>query len=200
MYIHTYIYTQNLFLPEFTEYLFVIEWLLFAIYFSGFTPPKVECELPLGVQTGAVPDSAMSGNSPSNSNLRPRYGRLNSQSPNPGWCSGTNRYSDYLQVDFGKAVKITRMATQGRYDANHWVTHFSLAYSQNANLFEIYEKGKVLNVVKRSVFAQFHILLYLAASFILTIREIPDPSTHFLAEQTLDNLQYELKDHDYLIH
>ena len=32
-----------------------------------------------------------------------------------------------------------------------------------------------------------------------TIREIPAPSTHFLVEQTLDNLQYELKDHDYLI-
>ena len=113
------------------------------MYYAGFNPPKVECEMPLGVQTGAVPDLAMSANSHYSAGLAPKYGRLNSQAPGPAWCSATNKYSDYLQIDFGKAVKITRMAIQGRYDANQWVTQFSLAHSQNGNLFETYEKGKV---------------------------------------------------------
>ena len=43
-----------------------------------------------------------------------------------------------------------------------------------------------------------HVIVSFSVSIvILTIREIPAPSTYFLAEQTLDNLQYEFKDHDY---
>ena len=45
------------------------------------------------------------------------------------WCAKYNNRYQYLQVDFGGASKIVRIAIQGRQDANQWVTQFYLSNS-----------------------------------------------------------------------
>lgn len=95
------------------------------------------------MQTGAVPDAAITASS-SYSGLPAIAGRLNSQGTGmTAWGAQNNGLSDYLQIDFGKMVKITRIATQGRYDANQWVTQYILFSSLDGSAYQAYEKGKV---------------------------------------------------------
>ena len=102
--------------------------------------------MPLGLQTDLIPDSAMKANS-YQSGYPPKAGRLNSH---VGWCSQHNAYSDYLQIDFGKVMKITRMATQGRYSADQWVKKYILSFSLDGSAFHAYEKGKVIALNSKS--------------------------------------------------
>lgn len=49
-----------------------------------------------------------------------------------------------FQVNLGRLYKIRGVATQGRHDANQWVTSFSLAYTaDDFNWVYIREKSQV---------------------------------------------------------
>lgn len=45
------------------------------------------------------------------------------------WCTRTNNGNEWLQVYFGRETTVTKVATQGRYDADQWVTSYSVSYS-----------------------------------------------------------------------
>ena len=49
-------------------------------------------------------------------------------------------YFILFKVDFGAIAKVTRIATQGRPDANHWVTEYTLSSSLDGGHFEPYKK------------------------------------------------------------
>ena len=51
-----------------------------------------------------------------------------------------------LQADFGQAVKLTGIATQGRFDADWWIISYTLTYSQDGLVFDNYENKKVIDL------------------------------------------------------
>ena len=114
--------------------------------FTGFDPPKKVCEDELGMQDKTVPDGAITATSYDSASTEPKYARLFVKAENGhsgGWCSKDNQPGHFVKVDFKAAVKINRVALQGREDADQWVTTFSLSYSQDDGLYTEYEKGKV---------------------------------------------------------
>ena len=69
------------------------------------------------------------------------------------WSARYNDVGQYYQIDFGKAVKVSKILTQGRQDYNQWVTSYALSYSQDNGVYKsyVYErvKGKVVRDLKR---------------------------------------------------
>ena len=53
------------------------------------------------------------------------------------WASKYRNYNQWLQVDLGYAMKITGIATQGRQDANQWVTVYRVYFSTDGVYFAL---------------------------------------------------------------
>ena len=97
-----------------------------------FHPTARSCFLPLGMESGHLPDSAISASTSHSANHAHQFGRLNkiSASGKAGaWCAKSNDGNQWLQVSFGRQTTVTKVATQGRYDGDDWVTSYSLSYS-----------------------------------------------------------------------
>ena len=84
------------------------------------------------MESGHLPDSAISASTSASSNHIPQFGRLN-KIPAKGkagaWCAKSNDGNQWLQISFGRETTVTKVATQGRYDADQWVTSYSLSHS-----------------------------------------------------------------------
>ena len=104
--------------------------------------PVYRCSLPLGLESGQVPDAAFSASSMAGSKNGPERARLNGQGPG-GWVAKENNGSQWLQIDLGELVRLTNVATQGRRDADHWVTQFSLSYSLDGKHWAEYKENSV---------------------------------------------------------
>ena len=125
----------------FTSPLLIVQKLIIHLYFfKGFSKPSLPaCMSPLGLQSGQIPDAAMVASS---SSCSPNSARLYSH-PRSGrkgaWCAGANNVYQWFQVDFGKYVKIQKVATQGSQDTSAWVKSYRLAYSPDGVFFEEYK-------------------------------------------------------------
>ena len=57
------------------------------------------------------------------------------------WCSRTKDRNQYLQVNFWRNVKITKVATQGRQVYSQWVTRYKLSYAvDGSTVFQTYQE------------------------------------------------------------
>ena len=114
---------------------------------SGFEPPKIECASPIGIEFSTkIPNSAITSSTQYNQYWGPDRARIRNQ--NAGsygscWLSKYNDEEQWIQVDRGQIMKITRIATQGREDAAHWVKSYTLSYSLNCGIFESYDNNQV---------------------------------------------------------
>ena len=66
------------------------------------------------------------------------------------WIATTTNADQWLQVDFGqKQVKVTRVATQGRYNVDEWVATYKLQYGSNGVIFTYFkQQGQTSDKVK----------------------------------------------------
>ena len=104
------------------------------------------CSLPLGLENGRVPDAAFSASSSFSTKHTPARARLNLQGNSKGygaWCAKANDGKQWLQIDFGELVRVTKVATQGQQDNNHWVTKFTLSYSVDGIHWAEYKENSV---------------------------------------------------------
>ena len=79
-----------------------------------------------------MPDTAFSTSSVAGLKNGPERARLNIHTDSKGsggWAARENNDSQWLQLDLGELVRVTKMATQGKQDAAHWAIQFSLSYS-----------------------------------------------------------------------
>ncbi|XP_077985570.1 EGF-like repeat and discoidin I-like domain-containing protein 3 [Glandiceps talaboti] len=92
---------------------------------------------PVGIETGQIANSQMTASStysPQTSGYQPERGRLNlAKSGAHSWCSGQNAAGQWLQVDLVQPRKVTKVATQGRGDADQWVTSYKLNYGDGSS-------------------------------------------------------------------
>lgn len=54
------------------------------------------------------------------------------------WVARIRNSNQWLQVSLGRPMTITGISTQGRHDANQWVTRYLVAFSQDNMHFEYY--------------------------------------------------------------
>ena len=119
--------------------------LILLVYFLGFPPPKRPvCEAGLGLESYDIPDSSVTASSilwppaqAANGRLHffPKFGQ------NGGWVAHpSNTYGSWFQVDFGRWTKVTRISTQGRQDADEWVTKYGVSYSYEGIFFKGYQE------------------------------------------------------------
>ena len=96
------------------------------------------------MQNGKLPDSALRASSEYSSAYGPENARLHFQ-PQSGptrygaWVAKVQDHNQWLQVDFGVETQVTRIATQGRQDANQWVKEYTLRYSTDGSYFQQYQ-------------------------------------------------------------
>ena len=95
------------------------------------------------MQSGKIPDIFITASSMWSSKFRPSNARLHLQAASDrkgSWAAGTNNVNQYLQVKFGKWMKITKVATQGRQDDAEWVTKYTLSYSYDGVWWYVHNK------------------------------------------------------------
>lgn len=95
------------------------------------------------MQNKRISNSKITASSIWSNNLGTQLSRLQSSR---SWSVKTNNRYQWLQVDFGRPTRVTKIATQGRKDARQWVTQYTLSYSQDAAVFIDY---KVKSYVKK---------------------------------------------------
>lgn len=100
--------------------------------------------MPLGVEDGRVADQVMTASSYNGAYYGPWNGRLNR--PRGGWWPRRNERRPWLQIDFLAMTKVTRVATQGLYNANYWVKKYYIKYARNKNRFVPYREGRKTKV------------------------------------------------------
>ena len=108
--------------------------------------PVYRCSLPLGVENGHVPDGAFSASSSYSAKNGPARSRLNVHSDSKGygaWSAKANDGKQWLQIDFGELVQVTKVATQGRQDSDQWVTKYTLSYSLDGMHWAEYKENSV---------------------------------------------------------
>ena len=92
----------------------------------------------LGMQNGKIKNRAITASSSFNhfhSAWLSRLHRVKRGRYIGAWASKYRNYKQWLQVDLGYAMKITGIATQGRQDANQWVTVYRVYYSTDGVYF-----------------------------------------------------------------
>ncbi|XP_078346319.1 LOW QUALITY PROTEIN: SCO-spondin-like [Oculina patagonica] len=115
---------------------------------SGFsTPQSPVCQEGLGLANYAIPDSSITASSmvsPGTTWYMPGNGRLRFKRISGrygAWSAGNLRDNSWFQVDFGRFVKVTIISTQGRDDAQQWVTKYRVTYSYDGNFLRDYQEG-----------------------------------------------------------
>ena len=79
---------------------------------------KGTCRAPLGIQSGAIPDSSLQASSSLDVSLGAQTARIRSAIEGGGWCPKTlidSQSEEYLQVNFANLTVITLIETQGRH-------------------------------------------------------------------------------------
>ena len=103
----------------------------------------------LGMESRAIPDKHISASSEWNHGHRAANARLHFQAGGGrtgAWSAKYNNGRQFLQVNLGRWVKITRINTQGRQDANQWVKKYTLSYSYDGVYFRPYNLNNKLAV------------------------------------------------------
>ena len=103
------------------------------VSYGGSSLPR-SCRVPVGVQSGWLPDTSFSASSQLGDRFAPFLGRLHNVMKGANWMAwsaGRRDKHQWWQVDLGKMINITMVATQGGWRFREWVTSYFVAYSQD---------------------------------------------------------------------
>ena len=78
-----------------------------------------------------------------------------------GWLAKVNNNRQWLQIDLGAKSVVKRISTQGRYDANQWVTAYTVSYSNSGVRFYPYRENRRVRVSWRMRFSGYCCILFL---------------------------------------
>ena len=101
----------------------------------------------VGLEDGKIPNRAFTASSKWDTYHRADRARLNTVATKRyrgAWSAKKNNRRQWIQVKLGRRTRITGVVTQGRQDANQWVTSYSISHSLNGRTFRPYkESGRV---------------------------------------------------------
>ena len=100
-----------------------------------------ECDIPLGMTTGAIANHQVRSSSDYNDATSTKFARLTTTTlvGASAWCAKILDTNQWLQINFGKVRRVTAVATQGRSDADQWVTTYYVEYSRNGDDWNTHE-------------------------------------------------------------
>ncbi|XP_047219534.1 retinoschisin 1a isoform X2 [Girardinichthys multiradiatus] len=141
----------------------------FSIMGSGSLMKGVDCmpecpyHRPLGFEAGSVsPDQVTCSNQEQYtswfSSWLPNKARLNSQGFGCAWLSKFQDNSQWLQIDLKEVMVVSGILSQGRCDADEWVTKYSVQYRTDDKLNWIYYKdqtGNNRNLLRPPIVARY---------------------------------------------
>ena len=96
------------------------------------------------MQSGRIRSTQLSASSFHGTGLAPRNGRLNfrrSGSRLGAWCALYNTRYQWYQVDFGRCMRVIKIATMGRQDYPQWVKQYYIEYSVDGGNFAEYKES-----------------------------------------------------------
>ncbi|XP_078380197.1 uncharacterized protein LOC144663138 [Oculina patagonica] len=114
--------------------------------------PACAGEEALGMESGRITDQQITASSQESKMSGPANARLNLVTKEfaedevriGAWEPHIDDPDPYLRVDFGRIVKIKKIATQGREDHDNWVKKYKLFFAEHNKFYESYkEKGIV---------------------------------------------------------
>ena len=117
---------------------------LFLQHYAEYSSPCNTHEVAFGVETEKITNSQISSSS-AYPGLPAVLGRLNSAR---SWSARVRNQNQWIQIDLGRSELVTVIATQGRADANEWVTSYYVSYSLDGEAFVSY---KTKNRAKASI-------------------------------------------------
>ena len=97
------------------------------------------------MESGSITDDQISASSQQDDNRAPERGRLNMKIngiKQGGWVPLKSDLNQWLQVDFGSYIRVTRVATQGRDGYDEWVTKYRIQYSDDEVTFKFYKESR----------------------------------------------------------
>ena len=108
------------------------------------------------MENGKILDTAITASSVYGKDYLAAHGRLNLNSAGCAWASailGIN--TAWIQVDLEDIKSVTGVATQGRCNANQWVTSYTVSYSTDGQSWDFFKESdstKVRPVLKLLLF------------------------------------------------
>ena len=97
------------------------------------------------MESGAIKNQQITAYSQYDENHGPENARLSHVADGRkkgAWSAKTNDLNQWLQVDLGRDVKITKFVTQGRQDSEQWVKSYTLSFSTEKELvFQTYQEN-----------------------------------------------------------
>lgn len=87
-----------------------------------------------GIQSGRIKNAAMTASSQWDKFHAPFRARLHIARQGRyigSWSARHNNHNQWLKIDLGRTTRVTGIATQGRQDADQWVTAYYVYYSQD---------------------------------------------------------------------
>ncbi|KAM8964852.1 coagulation factor VIII-like isoform 1-T1 [Sarcophilus harrisii] len=111
------------------------------------------CSLPLGVENGAISDAQLTASSHKASvfaTWAPWRARLNLQGRTNAWRPRENGRAEWLQVDFGKLMKVTGVTTQGVKSilTSMFVREFLLSSSRDGKRWTFFHQNNQAKIFK----------------------------------------------------
>ncbi|XP_023656630.1 retinoschisin [Paramormyrops kingsleyae] len=112
--------------------------------------PECPYHKPLGFEAGSVAADQISCANEEQytgwfSSWVPSKARLNNQGFGCAWLSKYQDSSQWLQIDLKEVHVVSGILTQGRCDADEWMTKYSIQYRSNETLNWIYYKDQTGN-------------------------------------------------------
>ncbi|PKU44932.1 retinoschisin [Limosa lapponica baueri] len=112
--------------------------------------PECPYHKPLGFESGAVTPDQISCSNPEQytgwySSWTANKARLNGQGFGCAWLSKYQDNGQWLQIDLKEVKVISGILTQGRCDADEWMTKYSVQYRTDENLNWVYYKDQTGN-------------------------------------------------------
>ncbi|CAL8252196.1 unnamed protein product [Merluccius merluccius] len=109
--------------------------------------PECPYHRPLGFESGSVASVQISSSNQAQytgwySSWVPHKARLNNQGFGCAWLSKYNDQHQWLQIDLQEVAVVSGVLTQGRCDADEWVTKYSVQYRSVDTLNWIYYKDQ----------------------------------------------------------
>lgn len=133
--------TGDEYLPRGYPSVTAIELILY-FFLSLFTQGRM-CNQPMGLQNGRLRNHLMTASSQWDKYHAAFLVRLHRRRAGKymgAWSARSNNRYQYLQIDFTRPSKIIKIATQGRHDADQWVTQYYITYSVNLVNFVEYKE------------------------------------------------------------
>uniref|UniRef100_A0A8C2CCW8 Contactin associated protein-like 5 like n=1 Tax=Cyprinus carpio TaxID=7962 RepID=A0A8C2CCW8_CYPCA len=91
-----------------------------------------------------LPPASFQNSSKFSDKRSPHYAKLNRREGGGGWSPNGEDQQPWLQLDLRDRLKVTSIATQGRWGSTDWVTRYQLQYSDSGRAWRPYRQEDVI--------------------------------------------------------